>query len=147
MNPGDLFPDGFGEDSQPGTADFGPPVPTKNDDLGVPFFEISDLNLDDLSQSGQIPDPRRPGFTKAGGSLTKHGAGRRDGNTKFPNATGNPDNINQIAQQELDNILRDPNTDFEQGYRDRFGETIEANSPDGRGAVFDKDGNFLFFKE
>jgi hypothetical protein len=44
-------------------------------------------------------------------------------------------------------FLTTPGTSVQRSYRGRFGETIEAEAPDGRGIVFDAKGNFLFFKE
>jgi RHS repeat-associated protein len=89
----------------------------------------------------------RGGYTKAGRSLTKHGAGARPGNSKFPTATGNPQQINQTAQNIVDDILTNPGTIVTNSYRGRFGNTIEYTAPDGRGLVFKASGEFLFFKE
>jgi RHS repeat-associated protein len=104
-------------------------------------------DLDILSKAGQVVDPKRSNFTKAGGSLTKHGQGARIGNSKFPSVKGNPAKVNGTAQTVLDEILTDPGTTITAGYRGRFGKTVEVNAPDGRGVVFDELGNFLFFKE
>ena len=101
--------------------------------------------LDALSQAGSVLD--RGGLTKAGRSLTKHCSGARPGNTLFPAVSGNASAINKQAQEILDNILTDPGTVFQSGYKGRFGNTIEATAPNGQGAVFDANGNFLFFKE
>ncbi|MFF3851859.1 polymorphic toxin-type HINT domain-containing protein [Micromonospora sp. NPDC002575] len=101
--------------------------------------------IDALSQAGQAAD--RGGFTVAGRSLTKHGAGARSGNSLFPQARGNPAQVNEIAQNQLDDILTDPGSVMTSGYRGRFGHTIEYSAPDGRGVVFDSNGRFLFFKE
>jgi len=106
-------------------------------------------SVDDLSKAGRVLDPadKSGQFTKAGRSLTKHQAGARAGSTKFPKAKGSPATINQQAQGVLDDILNNPGTKFNQGHRPRFGDTIEAIAPDGRGVVFDAKGNFLFFGE
>jgi RHS repeat-associated protein len=104
-------------------------------------------DVDDLSKAGQAIDQKSPNFTKAGRSLTKHGQGSRIGNSKFPAAKGNQSKINQTAQDQLDDILTDPGTTINEGYRGRFGKTTEVNAPDGRGAVFGESGEFLFFKE
>jgi RHS repeat-associated protein len=102
-------------------------------------------SLDSMSQSGQQPD--RGGLTKAGRSLTKHGAGSRPGNSAFPPANGNPQQINQTAQNVLDDILTDPNSTTTQGYRGRFGPTTEMMGSGGQGAVFNGAGDFIFFIE
>jgi RHS repeat-associated protein len=101
--------------------------------------------IDRLSRAAAAPD--RGGLTKAGRSLTKHGAGARPGNSKFPAATGNPQQINQMAQDMVNDILTNPGTTVTNSYRGRFGNTIEYTAPDGRGLVFKASGEFLFFKE
>jgi hypothetical protein len=105
----------------------------------------SSLTKADLLKAASVPD--RGGLTAAGRSLTKHGSGARPGNTLFPGATGNPAAINQQAKAIVDEILNNPATKFTDGFRGRFGKTIEAVAPDGRGIVFDANGKFLFFKE
>jgi hypothetical protein len=102
-------------------------------------------SLSDLSKAGSAPD--RGGLTVAGRSLTKHGAGARTGNSLFPSPKGNPAQINAQAQAIVDDIVNNPATTFSKGFRGRFGETIEAVAPDGRGIVYDINGKFLFFKE
>ena len=102
-------------------------------------------SIQDLSNAAGVPD--RGGFTAAGRSLTKHGSGARPGNSLFPAAKGNPAQINAQAQAVVDEILNNPGTTFTKGFRGRFGDTIEAAAPDGRGIVFDANGKFLFFKE
>ncbi len=102
-------------------------------------------SLDALSQAAGAAD--RGGFTAAGRSLTKHGAGARPGNTLFPAAKGNPATINQTAQNVVDDILTTPGSTIQNSTRGRFGPTIEVTAPDGRGIVYDGNGKFLFFKE
>lgn len=102
-------------------------------------------DVNGLSQAASAPD--KGGFTAAGRSLTKHGAGARIGNSKFPAAKGSPSQINQMAQEIVDEILTDPGSVFKNSYRGRFGDTLEITAPNGRGLVFDANGKFLFFKE
>ena len=102
-------------------------------------------SLDDLSRAASVPD--RGGYTVAGRSLTKHGTGARPGNVAFPQAKGSPSQINQIAQDIVDDILTHPQTTVTKSYRGRFGNTIEYMDPNGRGIVYDANGKFLFFKE
>jgi len=102
-------------------------------------------SLDDLSRTAGAID--KGGFTAAGRSLTKHGAGARPGNSLFPTAKGNPAAINRQAQDLVDDILTNPNTKVINSQRGRFGNTIEHVAPDGRGVVFDSSGKFLFFRE
>ncbi|NEQ42470.1 MAG: hypothetical protein F6K00_02470 [Leptolyngbya sp. SIOISBB] len=60
MNPEDLFPGGFGEDSQLEDA-FGPPIPTTNDDLGVPYLESDNLgDFQNVGQNHSAPGARTP---------------------------------------------------------------------------------------
>jgi filamentous hemagglutinin len=106
---------------------------------------IAAPSIEDLSKAAGVPD--RGGLTAAGRSLTKHGAGARPSNTLFPPAKGNPATINQTAQNIVDDILTTPGTTTLNSTRGRFGPTIEMTAPDGRGIVYDANGNFLFFKE
>ena len=55
--------------------------------------------LDDLSKLGNAAG--KGDLSKAGHSLSKHGAGKRPGSSAFPNPTGNPAQINQQAQNLL----------------------------------------------
>ncbi len=87
------------------------------------------------------------GFTAAGRSLTKHGAGARPGNKLFPAAKGSPAEINRQAQQIVDDILANPNSKVIRGRKGRFEDATQVIAPDGRGIVFDSDGKFLFFRE
>ncbi len=101
--------------------------------------------IDDLSRAAGVPGKGER--TVAGNSLNKHGAGKRDGNALFPAPAGNPAAINQQAQNVVDDILTAPGTKAVNGYRGRFGDTIEYIAPDGRGVVYDANGKFLFFRE
>ncbi len=107
--------------------------------------KIVGKSLPDLSKASSVPD--RGGLTVAGRSLTKHGAGARPGNSLFPKSTGNQAQINAQAQAIVNDILSNPATTYVKGFRGRFGDTIEALAPDGRGIVCDINGKFLFFKE
>jgi hypothetical protein len=102
-------------------------------------------SLEELSAAARAPD--RNDLTVAGRSLTKHAAGQRGDSSAFPGLEGGPEEINDAAHAQVDQILQDPGTVRGTGYRGRFGETIEFDAPDGRGLVYDRDGNFLFFKE
>ena len=114
--------------------------------LGAPrLFRPKLSTVDAHSRAAAAAD--RGGYTKAGRSLTKHGAGARPGNSKFPSAKGSPQQINQMAQDMVNDILTNPDTTVTNSYRGRFGNTIEYTAPDGRGLVFKASGEFLFFKE
>jgi RHS repeat-associated protein len=101
-------------------------------------------HLDDFSDAGRVLD--RGGYTAAGRELTKHATGQR-GPSRFPVLHGGPSEINELAQSVLDDILTDPGTIVQPGYRGRFGDTLEFLAPSGRGAVYDPSGQFLFFIE
>ncbi len=109
---------------------------------GDTFFSKSTTGF---SEAAKAPDTGE--YTVAGRSLTKHGQGARPGNNLYPKATGNPRQINTLAQQIVEEILEDPQTKQTFGYRGRFGKTIEFDAPDGRGLVYNSEGRFLFFKE
>jgi len=102
-------------------------------------------NREDLSKAAGAPD--KGDLTVAGRSLTKHGIGARPGNSKFPQATGTPSQINRQAQAIVDDILSNPRTTYTKSFRGRFGDTLEVMAPDGRGIVYDANGRFLFFME
>jgi hypothetical protein len=110
-----------------------------------PKVPSSSRSLDELSRAAAAPD--RGGYTSAGRSLTKHGAGARAGSKLFPAAKGSPAEINRQAQTIVDDILTTPGTTISNGYRGRWGKTTEVTAPDGRGIVYDANGKFLFFKE
>ena len=55
--------------------------------------------------------------------------------------------INEQAQTVVDDILTTPGTSISNGFRGRFGKTIEVTATNGRGIVYDAMGKFLFFKE
>lgn len=103
--------------------------------------EDGSRSLDQLSQAGQQPD--RASYTKAGRALTKHASGQR-GQGALPSLTGGPDATNQTAQSITDEILTNPSSTFNNGFRGRFGPTIEVDGPDGQDLVYDGQGNFLF---
>ncbi|MGH9427705.1 MAG: RHS repeat domain-containing protein [Terriglobia bacterium] len=100
---------------------------------------------DRLSRAAATPS--KGGYTRAGYELTKHAAGQRARSSRFPALKGNPSQINQRAQEVVDDILTSPGTSQTNGYRPRFGNTIEFTAPVGRGLVFSANGKFLFFKE
>jgi RHS repeat-associated protein len=100
-------------------------------------------SLDDLSRSGQLKDPsdKSGQRTRAGRALEKHGG--RQGSA-FPQAKGNPAQINQQGQGVLDDILTSPGSTMKSG--NRFGG-FDVIAPGGRGARFDANGNFRGFIE
>ena len=65
----------------------------------------------------------------------------------FPAAKGNPSAINRQAQDLVEDILTDPGTLKINGFRGRFGDTVEFVAPSGRGIVYNSNGKFLFFRE
>lgn len=112
---------------------------------GVDVAKGTANSVDDLSRAAGAAGKGE--LTAAGNSLNKHGLGKREGNSLFPAPTGNPTAINRQAQDVVDDILTTPGTTVVNGYRGRFGSTIEHIAPDGRGVVFDANGKFLFFRE
>lgn len=88
---------------------------------------------DSADSSGQL--------TKAGRAQQKHGD--RDGSA-FDPAKGTPDDKNAQGQNTLDSITNSPDKTSESNQR---GGTDVRESPDGRGARFDKDGKFTGFIE
>jgi hypothetical protein len=101
-------------------------------------------NLDVLSASGA--SQRTGELTRAGHSLTKHGAGARAGNSAFP-AAGNPAQINAAAQDALDDILTDPGSVVLPKTSGNFAGGFEVIAPDGRKAVYDANNVFQYFGE
>ena len=97
-------------------------------------------DLDALSQSGARPGPGNQGLTAAGHKLDQHG-----GQGNFPTATGSVANRNQIAQDQLDDILTAPGTRVEPVTSGNFKGRTRYITPDGRGATFDSNGQFQYF--
>ena len=93
----------------------------------------SGLEKDTADSSGQL--------TKAGRAQQKHGD--RDGSA-FDPAKGAPANKNAQGQETLDSITNSPDKTSEPNQR---GGTDVRESPDGRGARFDKCGKFTGFIE
>lgn len=102
----------------------------------------TDLCVEDLAQAAAQPD--RGGLTKAGRALAKHG--NRPGSI-FPKPKGNPQQMNQQAQEIVEEILNNPGTTITTRTHPRFGEIIEVRAPDGRRIIYDKHGNFITFFE
>ncbi len=100
------------------------------------------LSLDDLSAAASAPD--RNGLTRAGRAVQKHGS--RPGSA-FPRATGNPDRINSLGQDIVDEILTHPGSVTKHGSNGRYGNYFDITAPDGRGLRYGEQGNFIGFLE
>ena len=114
------------------------------DAIGSPVATKKGGGLTDaMSEAGKKLDPadKQGKLTKAGRSLQKHGSGSRRPDSPFPPARGNQNTINQAGQDQLDDILTDPNSTVTP--LGRGGTRIDA--PDGRGVRFDADGSFSGF--
>ena len=99
-------------------------------------------SLDALSKAGQVLD--RGGLTKAGRGLAKHSG--RSGSA-FPKAKGSPSQINQRAQEILDNFLTNPNSKSTVWDSGRYGRIIDIEVVGSGGARFTIDGKFIGFLE
>jgi hypothetical protein len=116
-------------------------------DLWEPFGSLpkgrisrSALNLDTLRNAANQP-LGRGSLTRAGRALDKHAAGQRQVDSSFPRLSGSNADKNQIAKQQVNEILSSPNAIFRKLGRGG----IEARLPDGRGIRFNKDGSFSGF--
>ena len=69
---------------------------------------------DALSQAAGAADRR--GFSAAGRSLTKHGAGAPPGNAPVPRAAGDLGEISALAQRQAGDILTAPGAAFVRGF-------------------------------
>ena len=94
------------------------------------------LNKKKLSDAGKSLD--RAGLTKAGRAFAKHGG--REGSV-FPKPLGSTKQINQQGQKNLESILNDKKSIY---YDNRFGG-IDVFEPNGKGARFDMNNNFMGF--
>jgi filamentous hemagglutinin len=105
--------------------------------------QLSSISVEKLSGAGQAIDPADRGgeMTTAGRALQKHGS--RPGSA-FPQATGNPSQMNEQGQGVLEEILNSPGATVKEG--NRFGG-IDVVAPDGRGARFDANGGLRGFLE
>jgi hypothetical protein len=99
------------------------------------------VDLDTLSQSGARPVKPGSNVSKAGQELEKH-----SGQGNFPEATGSVSNKNQMAQDQLDDILTDPGTVVQPKTSGNFPGGSYYIAPDGRGAAFDANGQFQYFE-
>lgn len=84
-------------------------------------------------------------YSAAGHALTKHAGGQRAGTSAFPSLSGNPANINQVAQAQIDDILATGRVVTRT--HPNHGPIIEVFAPDGRGARWYADGRFFGFLE
>ncbi|WP_156915174.1 hypothetical protein [Rubidibacter lacunae] len=102
----------------------------------APHFTGSDLNFDDLIDAANQPTGKG-GLTKAGRALDKL-ANKQRGNSPFPALSGNNQNKNNVAEQQLTEILNSPDAVFK-----KLGKGgIEVRLPDRRGVRFNSDGAF-----
>jgi hypothetical protein len=100
------------------------------------------FSIDELSEAAS--EEGRGEMTRAGQNLQKHGD--RHGSI-FPKPTGSSADINQRAQDIVDDILTNPKSTTTTGTEPRFGEVIEIREPSGRGVRYSRDGKFLHFLE
>jgi filamentous hemagglutinin len=95
-------------------------------------------SIDDLIYAASALDRR--GFTKAGRALQKHG---NRPHSAFPQPLGSPAAINAAAATVVEEILRDPGSQFVIRQTKRYGAVIEVRAPDRRGIRYDGVGNFI----
>ena len=77
--------------------------------------------------------------------MQKHG--NRTG-TAFPKPKGNDDAINKTAQDVVNDILSNPNSKIvERSSTGRYGDVTDIVAPDGRALRYDKNGNWIGFRE
>ena len=131
-------------------------------DEAVDLANSARKNVDEVSEGGtdaakSIPDQRsatgsmldpsdKSGkLTIAGRALDKHGSsqGKRAESSSFPTSKGNSAAKNQQGQDQLDDILTDPN----QGSFPNGKGGADVHAGDGRGARFDSDDKFKGFLE
>src|ERR1700684_705450 len=97
-------------------------------------------NLDDLSASGQQPDP-----ADAGGNLTRAGRAFAKHANLFPPVSGGPATLNEAGQNALDEILTNPDTVIRGISKGNFAGGQYFVGPNGIGAAFDAGGVFQYF--
>ena len=146
----DLLTGGFGslQNSAKGLG-------TAADELFKPFFESkfnplspnrlknpSDLEIDNMLREVNLPAKKpsaaKGGQTEGGFQLSKHANQQRPKrvDSPFPKLKGNNQAINQMASEQAEEILKDPQAVFT-----RLGRGgTEVMVPDGRGIRFEKDG-------
>jgi RHS repeat-associated protein len=98
------------------------------------------VNLHDLSNAANQIRPNTNGLTQAGRALTKHANNQR-GTSPFPKLKGNNTKINQVAAEQVADIITDPDAVFVR----LGGGGVEVRVPDGRGARWDSNGSFNTF--
>ncbi|HBS52023.1 MAG TPA: hypothetical protein DEA62_03445, partial [Coxiellaceae bacterium] len=96
----------------------------------------SKVDISELSKAAS-EHINKEGLTAAGRALTKHASGQRITGT-FPKLEGNIAQQNKMAQQVIDNILKNPKSVFRNLHRGG----LEVRAPDGTGVRFNADGSF-----
>ena len=92
-------------------------------------------------EDGNIISP----LTKAGRALQKHGVRPE---TAFPKPQGNDDAISKTAKDIVNDILSNPNSKIiERSSTGRYGDVVDIVAPDGRALRYDKNGNWIGFRE
>ena len=100
------------------------------------------LDLDLLAKSGQTMGKQE--YTCAGRALQKHSS---RSNSVFPKPFGKPSQVNQQAQNILDNILSHPKSISTQYHHPRFGHIIDIKIPNYQGVRYYDNGKFIGFLE
>lgn len=106
-------------------------------------------SLDELSAAAGVVGVGENKFkgnnrTVAGRALEKHNG--RPGSA-FPKVKGSATQINEAAQQIVDDILTSPGAITTKRLDARFGQIIDIVSPNGRGVRYDAKGKFMGFLE
>ena len=116
-----------------------PNDPLRSRQVSVAAESASQWGVDALSASGSRSVASN-GLTRAGQELAKHG-----GQGSFPVASGSLAAISRLGQEQLDDILTNPNTITRGINGGNFAGGKYYIAPDGRGAAFDANGTFQYF--
>ncbi len=113
---------------------------TKNNKVGK-HVPKSVPSVDDLSRAAA--QPRKGGFTEAGGSLQKHGSRPGSKWSQSDINVNKPSQANLRGQDLVDDVLTTPGGRVSPNPRGG----VDATAPDGRTVRFNRDGSMQGFRE
>lgn len=106
-------------------------------DGGLPAIAGGSQEQDLINSGENLVD--QGGMTQAGRSIESHG-----GQGAFPTASGNAAAKNALGQQQLEEIVGNPDSQKVDVTSGNFAGGVRYIAPDGRGATFDSSGQFRY---
>jgi len=132
---------GSGSASKTGPAPAPQPAPAAGGQGGCPKDPCDPSNFPGYAQDAAAPAGGKGPISNAGRSLQKH-SGRGQG---FPTPNGPPSAINSVAQTLIEEILTNPQSKCTTGKSPRQGDYVQIRLPNGIGARWTLNGQFIGF--